>query len=256
MKQFVFIDESGNSDFYGKRNRPLWESANFVPYLLIGLVVIQDRKIIRRTVDSFISNIKGDDLYNEISTVSHEDWMPHASKDHPEVRVKFIELLRTIRGVEFYAAIARKNPERFRSKHNNNAKEFYFDALHKLLAETSLEAYNDCQLYLARIQSNTISEFRDAVKKSFELSSDDEYKDFKCDVVKAKEYPEMCVVDYYLWALQRYISKGERRFLTSLEKNCKVIYDIYDTYADDPKYFYPNNRFYLEKASNYDDLRI
>ena len=40
--------------------------------------------------------------------------------------------------------------------------------------------------------------------------------------------PELSVVDYILWALQRYIFKGERRFYEAVEHQVASVIDLYE----------------------------
>lgn len=38
----------------------------------------------------------------------------------------------------------------------------------------------------------------------------------------------MSVADYLLWALQRYILKGEKRYYLALQKHYHLVWDVYD----------------------------
>jgi len=63
----------------------------------------------------------------------------------------------------------------------------------------------------------------------------------------------MSVVDYMIWALQRYITKGEGRFFKALQDKYSLIIDLYDfdNYEEMKNYYWRGNPFELEKASEF-----
>lgn len=58
----------------------------------------------------------------------------------------------------------------------------------------------------------------------------------------------MSVVDYLLWALQRYILQGEKRYFAALEHHYEQILDIYEGDGQGRLYT-KEDRFEVEKAS-------
>jgi hypothetical protein len=120
-KKYLFIDESGDPDFYGNRKKLLVGSDGFQPYLILGMIETSDRKKLRKAVIAFMKNIKSDDLYNSIPSIaSDKGWYVHARGDHPEIRAKFFELLRGLEGFKAHIVIAKKDLSIFNRKHNNN----------------------------------------------------------------------------------------------------------------------------------------
>lgn len=99
-KKYFFIDESGDPDFYGNRKKLLVGTPGFQPYLILGMIETTNRKELRKSVATFMENIKSDTLYNTIpSVLAEKGWYVHARGDHPEVRNKtfLIENITTIR---------------------------------------------------------------------------------------------------------------------------------------------------------------
>lgn len=226
----LFIDESGSPQFYAKRKRPLWIEPDFEPVLMLGMVMTRDRRALREKVLEFQREMLADDLFNTIYSVRQPGWFLHASKDHFEVRLKFIEWLRRLDDIEMRVVIGRKIPEIFHSKHNGNAVEFYFDVLNKLLTRFNFPAEGNCSLYLSKRQSNTLDRFEQALKKALAIQSERyDVAKFTCRITPSADFPELSVVDYLLWVLKRYISKEEdRRYFTALESKFVEIYDAYD----------------------------
>eukprot|EP01035_Chromulina_nebulosa_P058137 gene58137-79622_t len=183
--QHFFIDESGNPTFYANRKRPLWEEPDFDPVLMLGMIVVEDRKALRKQILDFREQLLANPLLNSIHSVTQPDWFFHASKDHSDIRLKFFEFLynlegvqcyivigllrdytktqkTSIEGVQCYIVIGRKNPAIFHSKHNGNASEFYFDVLNKLLARFDFTDDGIYKFYLSQRQSNTMERFETA----------------------------------------------------------------------------------------------
>ena len=81
---------------------------------------------------------------------------------------------------------------------------------------------------------------------------------YQQDIVLSSEYPEMSIIDYLLWALQRYIIKKEERFYSALVGKYNLIIDLYDTehYSKAgigrTNYYSKGNPFSLEKASSFE----
>lgn len=247
--KYFFIDESGDSNFYARRKRPLWLEPTFEPILMLGMIVTRDRGRLRQQVLGFQNAILADPLFNSIHSVGQMGWFLHASKDHSDVRLKFIEFLRGLDDIEAHIVIGRKLPEIFHAKHNSKASEFYFDLLNKMLAHYDFQSGCQYSLYLSQKQSSTLERFEEALKKA--LGSRSKFYDasmFNCRITPSRDYPELSVIDYFMWVLKRYITTGEKRFYTALEQQFKEINDVYDMEGKG-RIYTPNDPFDLTKAS-------
>ena len=248
MNQFIFIDETGGPQFFGKRRRPLWTDPNFVPIICLGMVSTDDRVRLRNAVLDFQQSILNDVLFNSIFSVRQPGWFVHARTDHSDVNLKTVELLRSLEGFRFHAVIGRKIPDIFIRKHNGNATEFYFDLIHKLLALHPLREDTSYHLFLSERHSNTEQRFTQSFEKVLAAESKGGAIPYRCTVVRSRDFPEMSVVDYLLWALQRYILKDEKRYFAAMEHHYEQILDIYEKDGQG-KLYTPKDRFELEKAS-------
>lgn len=226
---FLFIDESGNPNFYANRKRPLWTEPDFEPVLMLGMVVTSDRRALREKILQFQQEILSDVLFNTIYSLRQPSWFLHASKDHFEVRLKFIEFIRRLDDVKMFVVIGRKIPEIFHSKHNGNASEFYFDVVNKLLERFDFQPETSYSLYLSERQSNTLPRFEQALKKALAVQSKShDTSRFMCRITPSADFPELSVVDYLLWVLKRAITKQEDlRYFKAVEDQFVEIYDIY-----------------------------
>ncbi len=233
IKKYFFIDESGDPAFYAKRKKLLVGTEGFQPLLLIDMITLKDKATIRKKVLEFRKKVKDDPLYNSIPSVADPTgWYLHARGDSPEIRAKFVELLRDLEGFEAHVILGRKRLDLFLKKHNGNEKEFYFDLVYHLLMDRLTNEKEYYQLFLSVRDSNTTTKLRDAINKA--VKQDNHRRErplnirFNCEIVRSKDAPEMSIVDYMLWALQRYILQGDGRFYKALIDKYNSIIDLYD----------------------------
>jgi hypothetical protein len=250
MQQYIFIDESGSPQFYARRKRALWTEPGFVPIICLGMVSTDNRVRLRKNVFDFQYCVLHDSLFNTIYSVRQPGWFLHARSDHTHINLKAVEFLRGLEGFRFHAVIGRKIPEIFTRKHNGNATEFYFDLIHKLLALHPLTEDTRYHLFLSQRHSNTEQRFTQAFERVLTTESKGGKIPYQCTVVRSRDFPELSVADYLLWALQRYILQGEERYFAAMEHHYEQILDIYE---DDGhgRLYTRENRFELEKASPY-----
>ncbi|MGI4871147.1 MAG: hypothetical protein ACRYFX_08220 [Janthinobacterium lividum] len=255
MPKYLFIDECGDPNFYGQRKKLLVGEPGYQPLLLMGALTTSNRQQLRAAVSQFQQAILADPLYNTIPSVAKPGWYLHAKNDHPEVRAKFFELLRQLPDFTVHIVIGRKKLAVFNRKHNNSPTEFYFDLLHHLLQYCLHEEEQEYALYLAQRGKNNSDRFQAAVAKALPpVGSAGGPLVRQQAIVLSSEYPELSVVDYCLWALQRYIFKEEARFFKALESRYAVIVDLYDDTpsAAGGQVYRPQQPFTTQQASPFD----
>ena len=247
-----YIDESGNPEFYGKGKRLLIGNEGYSPLLIIGLVTIINRKHLVSEIGNFRKKLLADKKLTHIHSLHQPGWYLHAKADHTEVRELFFDFLskKSFRG---YFIIGRKNLEIFEKRHKSNEKNFYFDLIKNLLKDRFLE-FSEYKIYLSKRSGNGIKSFSEAIEASIEKYNKSTKKEdikplYTCNIVPSKTTPELSVVDYQLWALQRYIVKGEKEYFDKLKDKYCFIYDIYGKKKKGQNRFFTyNNPFNLDKT--------
>jgi hypothetical protein len=78
---------------------------------------------------------------------------------------------------------------------------------------------------LSQRGNNSIHCFEEAVKKA--LSSEQKIK-YTLEIVPSSEMPELSIIDYLMWAVQRKLLKGESRYFDALKEK-------YGSVGSDPK---------------------
>ena len=229
-KTYLFIDESGDPVYYGNRKKLLVGIEGFQPYLIIGMIETDNRKALRKAVVNFMDSIKADSLYNSIPSIATDKgWYVHARGDHPEIRAKFFELLRNLEGYKAHIVIAKKDLNIFNRKHNNNPTEFYFDVLHHLLNGRLNDAGRHYNLYLSQRGNNSIRRFQEAVTKAVETDKANAIGaiQYNLEIVQSKEMPELSIIDYLMWAVQRNLLQGESRYFDALKSKYETVLNLY-----------------------------
>jgi hypothetical protein len=233
-KTYLFIDESGDPTFYGNRKKLLVGTEGFQPYLIIGMIETNDRKALRKAVISFMESIKADSLYNSIPSVaSDKGWYVHARGDHPEIRAKFFELLRNLDGYVAHIVIARKDLNIFTRKHNSNPTEFYFDVLYHLLNGRLKDTNCQYNLYLSQRGKNSLHRFQKAVDKALVASESNVHDriNYNLEIVPSKDMPELSIIDYLMWAVQRNLFQSESRYFNALRSKYETVLNLYEKYG-------------------------
>jgi hypothetical protein len=249
---YYYIDESGNPEFYGKRRKLLIDKEGYSSFLIIGLVTIINRKHFVTEIESFKNKLLSDNKLNHIYSLHQPGWYLHAKADHPIVRNQFFDFLskKSFRG---YFIIGRKDLGIFENKYKCDEKIFYFDLIKNLLKDRFID-FMEYKIYLSRRSGNSLESFSEAIDASIEKYNKSTKKEdikpiYSCSIVASKNTPEMSVVDYQLWALQRYILKGERIYFDKLKSRYCFIYDIYGGKKKGQSRFYNHgNPFDLDKS--------
>jgi hypothetical protein len=116
------------------------------------------------------------------------------------------------------------------------------------------------QIFLSARQKSTQQHLGDAVSKAIERDNSrrktPKVIQYKFDILRSQDTPELSIIDYLLWALNRYIIKGEERFFRALEHKYNLIIDLYDfeKYAKGngaSNYYHKRNPFSMDKVSEF-----
>lgn len=225
MQRFYFLDESGDPEFFGKRGKRLWEFEGWNEVLIMGLMETDNRKNLRSDIINFHESILDDTYYEGICSLSKEGHFFHARADHQEIRSAFFQFLRRRKDFRCYFHIVIKNPDLFINKFNKQAGKFYYYVVEKLLALPEYKSDDSHMFYLSRRTKATNEDFDRVIKSALNIEMGQEDLVYSCDVVKSCEFPKLCIVDYMLWALQRYLVRGESRFLKAVADKVAGISD-------------------------------
>jgi Protein of unknown function (DUF3800) len=256
-KKYIFIDESGDAAFYANRKKLLVGTEGFQPLLMLGMVMIEEKTTLYNTISSFQESIKNDSFYNTLSCVTDpKGWYLHARADHTDIKAKFVELLRQTPNYKTFVVIGRKRLSTFQNKHNSKESEFYFDLIYHLLKDRLNDDKYFYQIILAGRTGSNVEKLKSSIEKAIARDNDLRVNkleiQFDCRTSPSNSTPELSIVDYLLWALQRYILTNDARYYRALEGKYDSIIDLYETDKDKNGYYNQvDNPFDKEKASEF-----
>lgn len=241
--KYYFIDESGSPDFYGKRKKLVMDQ----PLLILGMISTLDRDKLNKQVRAFQKELLGNSELKGIRSLHKPNWFLHARVDHVAVLTRFFNFLSTL-DFKIYAVIGRKDLDRFEQKHHSNASEFYYDLV-KYLIKYRFRYDHKSEFYLSKGQKQSSkSTFVKSVANALEMYAvikKGVKRKYTCEFVDAKECPELSVVDYATWALQKYILDRDATYFNLLKDKYLHIYDTYAKGNPPIRHYHKDRRFTL-----------
>ncbi|MCE7067748.1 DUF3800 domain-containing protein [Dyadobacter sp. CY326] len=232
-----FLDEAGDTTFYGKGNTPIVGNDGVSKCFILGMLKIYEPlDVVRQKVIDLQSKIAQDPYFTGIPSIQkRKDKMGfyiHAKDDIPEVRKMAFDLIKSV-DCSFEAIVARKIYTLYQSKHNGREAEFYADLMSHLL-KNKLNKYDSLVLNIAhRSQCTTHANLQKGLDKSVERSKTKAPdKSNNCWVVFNVQQPTteplLNIADYFCWAIQRVFEKGETRYYDYISDQIGLIIDLYD----------------------------
>lgn len=232
-----FLDEAGDTTFYGKKKSIIIGNNGVSKSFSLGMVKFkQPLGVIRDDINKLVQQVISDPYYSDIPSirkkVNSKGFYFHATDDIPEVRKLFYEYISGL-DCSFEAVIGRKRVDIYESKHNSKEAEFYADLLSHLL-KNKLQLGGKLVLNIAS-RGNTTKNHN--LELALRLAIEKHHKKRKGKPIQTKvvfnvqsqeQEPILNVTDYFCWAIQRLIERGEIRYYNYLKDKIKFVTDIYD----------------------------
>ena len=231
-----FLDEAGDTTFYGKGKVPIVGSQGVSCSFAIGMVKFHEElDAVRERVKEMQREIAADDYLRVIPSVAKKaagrGFFFHATDDPPEVRERFFRFIKAL-DCTCEVTVARKLPARFARKHHNSEAEFYADVLGHLL-HTKLKMGQKLVLNIAeRGRSTRNHNLELALRKATRRfkkrhKSADVSSPVVFNVQNHHTEPLLNVADYFCWSVQRVFERGETRYYDFLGSKIRWVVDLY-----------------------------
>ncbi|MGY6649288.1 DUF3800 domain-containing protein [Wenyingzhuangia sp. IMCC45574] len=237
MDYHRFLDEAGDTTFYGKGKRNIIGTNGVSNVFILGLVKIKDPlDEVREKINSLQNKIVDDSFYHVpsvIKKINKNGYYLHATDDLPEVRKEMFDLIKTI-NCSFEAVVGRKSIERYETKHKGKEEYFYADLLSHLL-KNKLSKHEKLVMHISERGKSTKNHNLELafLKAKQRFSKNNSDQKMKTNVVFNVNYPTkdplLNLADYFCWTIQRVFEKGEIRYYNYLKEQIKVVVDLYDT---------------------------
>jgi len=256
-KYHRFLDEAGDTTFYGKGKSNIIGDLGISKSFMIGMVKFKEPlDNVRIKLISLRTEILSNEYLNQIPSIKKKidkhNYYFHATDDPAEVRMKVFELIKQI-DCSFECVVGRKIPAIFERKHQSLENEFYADILSHLL-KNKFSSNDKLILNISERGSSTSNKnlnlaLNIAKQRFIQNNNDKEIKtSIGFNILNHTLEPLLNIADYFCWAVQRVFEKGELRYYDFIFDKISLIMDLYDApnYKDWGNYYNPKHRLTKE----------
>lgn len=247
-----FLDEAGDTAFYGKGKRLILGQRGVSLAFGIGMVKLYDDiSAVRNNIIRLQKQVEDDNYLNIIPSINKKidsgGFFFHATDDPPEVRQIMYRFVKSL-NCSLEMVVARKIPGIFTYKHNNKEAEFYADVLSHLL-KNKLKSGDKYVLNISRRANSTSNKNLQAAlnKAHIRAMKKHDRNDLTSQVVfniqNHRTEPLLNIADYLCWSVQRIFERGETRYYDFIKDQISLVVDIYDSkgYKGSRNYYTPRN---------------
>jgi hypothetical protein len=239
-----FVDEAGDPSLFKKRGKPIVGRDGCSKFFMLGVADVAAPKTVADELETLRLRLLADPYFKGIPSFDparrKTAIMFHAKDDLAEVRREVFTVLLK-HDIRFYAVVRDKQAILDKVIEHQKQKPSYryhpnqlYDRCVSQLFRDRLHKDDGYQIHFARRGSSDRTEALEkalgAARQSFRgkwgvtATAPIEIKAGQpADVVCLQ------VVDYYLWALQRFYERGEDRFLQLVWDQAGLVYDVDDT---------------------------
>jgi hypothetical protein len=237
-----FVDEAGDLTFFNKKGRVIVGQPGASRFFMVGIAQIADPEAAARELSGFRLALMNNPRYQDIPSMQPQAQKTavtfHAKDDYAEIRAQVFELIQSF-DVKIYVAvrskieIAKRAQDNFKNLNKKLQQNAIYDDLIKRLFKDRLHKANSINITIARrgkeAREDALEQAINQARKNFEakwkISSDGL---ISIESTYPSQSPGLQIIDYYLWALQRFYERGEDRFFKPLAPKYRLIMDLDD----------------------------
>lgn len=239
-----FVDEAGDGSLFDHKGRIIIGQEGCSRFFILGLIDILNPELLSRDLEELRARLLADPYFKDVPSMQSEAKKTalafHAKDDLPEVRREVFSLLLR-HELRFFAVVRdkRKVVEYVRQRNERDAIYRYnpnelYDYLVRRLFKTLLHKDDGYNIYFAkRGKSDRTAALRAALDAARTRFSTQFGITSAAPVNISPSTPPECsglqVVDYFLWALQRFYERREDRYTELLWSKFRLVHDIDDT---------------------------
>lgn len=233
-----FLDEAGDTTFYGKRRKPIIGSHGVSNVFMLGMVTFNEPlQPIRSKIIHLQHEIETSAYYENVPSVLKRvqkkgKYFFHAKDDLPEIKKEFFDFIKTV-NCNIQVAVGRKQIDIFEKEHNSKEAAFYSDLLSHLIKDKFLRHPRMVLNIAERANSTAIKNLENGLQKAkdqFTAKHPEKENKTKVsfNVQKFTSDPLLGIADYLCWTVQRVFERGETRFYNYVNDQVDMIIDVYD----------------------------
>lgn len=238
-----FVDESGDGVLFGSQGRLLLGGPDGRSHFMLGALQVSQPQRLAAELEALRQDLLKDPYFKNVASMQpgrdKTALMFHAKDDVPEVRrevfkvlakhdMKFYGVVRDMRAVLTYVQERNARDTGYRYRPD----ELYDQTVARLFKDR-LHSYETCRIsFGVRGTSDRTRAFQHALSLASKRFEEKWGKTVttEIEVVGSSPRKKPCLqaVDYVLWALHRYYSRGESRFIELLWSKVGLIHDVDD----------------------------
>jgi hypothetical protein len=242
--RYYFVDEAGDPMLFNRKKQMIVGNAGCSSFFILGKADIENHTTVAAELESLRQRLLADPYFKGVPSMQPEQKKTaaafHAKDDVPEVRREVFKWLAE-QAIRFYAVVRDKKVIAEKVTEHNRKNPAYryhpnqlYDRCVSQLFRERLHKDDGYKIYFAKRGSSDRTE---ALRNALEAARTSFYRKWgitgtaPIEIVPAKSSDVTClqVVDYCLWALQRFFERGEDRFLNLLASKVGLIHDVADT---------------------------
>lgn len=239
--RYFFVDEAGDLTLFGRRGKSLLGTEGVSNCFMVGVAAISEVEQVTADLERLRKELLADSYLNCVPSMQPGEGKTalffHAKDDCPEVRERVFKLLRS-HPIKVQVGIRRKRElmelSRFArtSGFRIDVNQVYDDVV-KTLFKRSLHRAERNMIYFARRgKSDRQKALEAAIARARWNFQRDTGIQSDCPTCIIPAYPAeivgLQVVDYFLWALQRFCERGDERYFHYLRGSYRLIMDFDD----------------------------
>lgn len=261
-----FVDEAGTPTLFGKRRKVIVGDEGCSKYFLLGKVAVDDTASLSQKLESLRQQLLADPYFKNVPSM-HEPHRGktaiafHANADPKEVRYEVFKFLRQ-QSISFYAVVRDKHQVVAEVHQRNGADNSYwfnenelYDGLVAKLFDGRFYKADHFEVSFAKRGNKSRTEALNAAIQNAKQSFESRFgfaAGASVTITPSTPTETVClqVVDYYLWALQRFFEQGEDQYLEVIWPQTKLVHDLDDRRENNFGVCYsPARRLTLEARS-------
>jgi hypothetical protein len=261
---FYYVDEAGDPTIFGSKHKIMLGQEGVSRYFILGLLHVKEPSSLTVELSDLRHHLIADPYFKGVPSMQPEADKTavyfHAKDDVPEIRKEVFQFLQKRTDLRFFAAIKDKNEvlkyvlerNKIHVDYRYTQNELY-DFLVRRLFKERLHQQDSYEIIFAKRQkSDRTKALYTAIEAARTRFSEDNKlnRDVEINISSkfSKESAGLQVADYFLWALQRFYTNREDRFLNLLWPSFRLVIDMDDhRISNAGKYYNPKDPLALDK---------
>ena len=239
-----FVDEAGDPSLFNKHGKSLIGKEGCSKFFILGLADIEEPLTVALELETLRQRLKADPYFKGIPSFDPAQrktaLMFHAKDDLPEVRREVFSVLLKNK-IRFYAVVRDKqvvlnkimDHQKQKPTYRYHPNQLYDRCISRLFKER-LHKDDGYLIHFARRGSSDRTEALETALETARRNLRIKWgitATSPIEIKAAQPHEVIClqVVDYYLWAIQRFFERGEDRFIQLVWSQAGLIHDVDDT---------------------------